>query len=208
MVGRRFTICLRGHKTGGEVFGRSRAFWNKAFSLMESRMPPMFQSFVDGLHWSYIASSLLPYLEKDVKVKDEKVSYGLITAIFNLNPMVFGILVSRWIDHTRKAKQGLILCTILTIVGSALYMMPFSQYLLLWFLQGFVVAMRPIMTAEMARSYPNEALATILPYLAICTLSRAGIGPVVKRFFFYKEVFHKKVLVNSRKKSENLRKCY
>ena len=28
------------------------------------------------------------------------------------------------------------------------------------------------------------------------------------RFFLYKNVFYKKVLVNSQKRSENLRKCY
>ena len=145
----------------------------------------LLQSLLDGLQTSIIGASLWIYVATETPANNRKAMFGLIGAVFNLNPMLFGIGVSRWTDRTRKSKQCILLCTGLSAIGSVLFMLPFSPYLLIIgrFMNGFIPTTRPVMFAEISRSYSCEQLQTKLPLMgAMCNFGYA-IGPLLAMMF-------------------------
>ena len=145
----------------------------------------LLQLFLGGLQTSMIATSLLAYIKYEVKYKDKGFLFGLVGAIFNVIPILFGILLSKCTDRTRKCKECILLCTFVSACGSLLYILPFSPYCLVFgrLLNGFIPITRPIMTSEISRSYESNQLQVKLPQMATMTNLGYGMGPLFALMF-------------------------
>lgn len=145
----------------------------------------LIQCVLNGLETSMIATVLWSYLKTEVYGGNKKLFYCLICSAFNLPPILFNIIISRWVDKTRKAKLVILLCNLASAFGKLLFILPFSPYFILVgrFLSGFKGTLRPIMTAEMARSYASDELQKKLPLFAVFSLIGYASGPIVTFLF-------------------------
>ena len=139
------------------------------------------QYFVSGAEQSINLSTLWLYVTSLMNTNSPGTFYALINASFFLPPILFGPALARYADRTRNVKFCLIIGNCIAILGNILYVIPFSPYYALCgrFLQGFMLAMRSLMTGEIARSYPSNETQYNVPILAIVELLGYSLAPAL-----------------------------
>ena len=139
------------------------------------------QYFVNGAEQSINLSTLWLYVTSSMNTNSPGTFYALINASFFLPTIIFGPALARYADRTRNVKFYLIIGNCIVMLGSILYVIPFSLYYALCgrFLQGFMIAMRPLMVGEIARSYPSSETQYNVPILVIVQLLGYSLAPVL-----------------------------
>ena len=106
--------------------------------------------------------------------------YGLINAVFYLPTILFSSAIARYSDRTRKIKLCLTIGNCNVMLGSILYVIPFSPYYAVCgrFLQGFIATMNPLMVGEIVRSYRSCETQYKLPILTIAQSLGHSLAPI------------------------------
>ena len=140
----------------------------------------LMQMVENGMSKSMIVAILWMYLNSEVKSDHKKLYYGVISCVDNLTPILFTVPLARWVDKTRNAKQAIIVCNIFRAIGQILFSIPYSPFFLMFgrFLDGFLVTLRPVFTAEVSRSYPSDELQSKQSLITFCYLFGHSIGPL------------------------------
>ena len=113
------------------------------------------QYFASGMELTVNVGTLWIYVTTLMNIDRPGLYYGLINAAVFLPPILFSAAIARWADHTRRIKFCLIIVNFLSMVGSMLYIIPWSPIYALCgsFLQGFSLTARPLIVGEIARSF-------------------------------------------------------
>ena len=142
------------------------------------------QYFVNGAEQSINISTLWLYVTSLMGTNSPGTFYALISASVFLPPILFGPLLARYADRTRNVKFCLIFGNSIAMLGSILYVIPFSPYCALCgrFLQGFMLALRSLMVGEIARSFPSSETQYYAPILSIVQLLGFSLAPALVIF--------------------------
>ena len=129
----------------------------------------IFQYFVNGVEASVTLATSWIYVTTLMNTDSPGIFYGLINAVFYLPTIIFSSAIARYADRTRKIKLCLTIGNGIVMLGSILYVIPFSPYYAVCgrFLQGFIATMNPLMVGETVRSYQSCETQYKLPILTI-----------------------------------------
>ena len=86
---------------------------------------------VGGMDYSIVFATLYIYLTTQVKTDKPNFYYGLIIAVYSCSSTLLGLICGRLIDKYRKMRLYANITLILQIVGSLIYIIPFSPAYLL-----------------------------------------------------------------------------
>ena len=113
------------------------------------------QYFVSGMEVSINMGTLWIYVSTLINTERRGLFYGLINAAIFLPTILFSAPIARWADHTRRIKFCMIIINFLSMVGSILYIIPWSSIYALCgsFFQGFSITTRPLIVGEIACSF-------------------------------------------------------
>ena len=144
------------------------------------------QYFIFGAQTSGNAATLWIYVTTIMKTDYPALLYGLIEASIFIPPILFSTVIGRRFDKTRRFRLCPIIANFMSIIGSILYVTS-SHYLALTgkFLQGCAIASRPLMVAEIVRSYHNNELQHKLPILSCAEAFGGAAGPVIMVMFLH-----------------------
>lgn len=144
------------------------------------------QNTLSGIEFSFIDSTVLQYVNNLMKTSAPNFIFGSLTALVFLCPIIFLTPVSRWIDKTRNVKHVMVYSNLLGIIGSFLYIIPFSPYYALTgrFLQGFNLMLRTVMNAEVSRSYEEKLLQQKIPLMGIGVFLGELLGGGITYLFY------------------------
>ena len=140
-----------------------------------------FSSFIHGLEFTTIFSTIWHYVDKDMHDADPDLWYGLIAAGRFVAPILFLIPVSRWFDKTRSITLFMVITGLLMNVGCALYMVHSSPFvpMLGTTLQGFSVLMGVVMNSEIIRVYRGPDVQRNYVYVLFAYGLGEVTGPLV-----------------------------
>ena len=119
----------------------------------------LFQSIFIGFELTIVQATLLKYLQTTTTSQHQvNLYYDLINAVQYVVPVLFGSPIARWTDTTGDVRLTLILLNVLVLLGTIIYMLPFSPLLLLIgrFLHGFHFVIRSIMYSELTRMFSEQ----------------------------------------------------
>ena len=141
--------------------------------------------FISAAENSSNISTLWIYITRLMNTNHPNLFYGLINASFYLPILLFSIPISRWADKTRRFKFCLVVAVYINMLGNILYIIPFSPFYALCgkFCQGFCLILYPLITAEIARSYPGNMLQHKLSLLEVSFTFGFSIAPLVATAF-------------------------
>uniref|UniRef100_A0A7M5UCY7 Major facilitator superfamily (MFS) profile domain-containing protein n=2 Tax=Clytia hemisphaerica TaxID=252671 RepID=A0A7M5UCY7_9CNID len=117
-------------------------------------------ALIIGMEYSCISTSLLYYLQDDLKLQNPKLYYSLIMCLSALSASVSALISGKLFDKTRRLKLFMLVFTLLTLVGNLLYTMHVSVWFLVVgrFLCGLCDAAQPIISGEFSRLYEGPEL--------------------------------------------------
>ena len=141
------------------------------------------QYFVSGMEVSINMGTLWIYVSTLMNTEKRGLFYGLINAAIFLPTILFSAPIARWADHTRRIKFCMIIIIFLSMVGSILYIIPWSPIYALCgsFFQGFSITTRPLIVGEIARSF--DVVEQKLPLLTAAYMVGMSIGPAFTVIF-------------------------
>ena len=140
-----------------------------------------FSSFIHGLEFTTIFSTIWHYVDKDVHDADPDLWYGLIAAGRFVAPILFLIPVSRWFDKTRSIRVFMVITGLLMNVGYVLYMVHSSPYIpvLGTILQGFSALISVVINSEIIRVYRGADVQRNYVYVLFAYALGEITGPLV-----------------------------
>ena len=143
------------------------------------------QALFNGLELTIVQGTLWSYLTTLIDVDNPKLFYNIINGIIFFAPIVFGSLVGRWVDKTRNLKFSLVILNTFILVGTLLYMLPFSPMFPTAgrMLHGCNFIIRSLMYSELSRSYPSDEVQQKIPAFLIGISLGQTIGPFVNMIF-------------------------
>ena len=86
---------------------------------------------VGGMDYSIVFATLYIYLTSQVKTDKPNLYYGLIIAVYSCSSTLVGLICGRLIDKYRKMRLYANITLVLQIIGSLIYVIPFSPAYLL-----------------------------------------------------------------------------
>ena len=131
-------------------------------------------SLVDITSWFYVTT-----LMNDVK--SPKLFYGLVTAMVYIGPMILVTPVSKWLSKTRRVRKLLITFNMFNLIGSMLYIIPFSPYyaMVARFLYGFNLILRSVITSELFHSYTDNELQQKVTLMSLGVFLGEAAGAII-----------------------------
>ena len=145
----------------------------------------IFQYFISAAESSVNVASLWVYVTTIMNIENPGLYYGLINASVFMPAILFSTILARWADKTRRIKIWLIIFNYFSMIGSILYIIPFSPIYALTgkFFQGFTLCLRPLMIGEIARSYLHDELQYKTPILHASYSLGFSISPAITALF-------------------------
>ncbi|XP_066914962.1 uncharacterized protein [Clytia hemisphaerica] len=158
-----------------------RGFTTKIFFL---------QNFVFGMEYSLTFVTLYIYLKDVLKSQHVDFFYSLISGSYLGFIAIAGLIMSKLFDNTRRTRLLFIIGNILTCFGNILYTIPYSPWLLFAgrTISGLSGYISPILTSEIARSYPRDEVLGKLSTLCF-SFSLGLIGGPCINFAFIRADF-------------------
>ena len=143
------------------------------------------QALLHGVEFSIVQGSLWVYLKSVIGNSERKLWYAVINASVFVWPIFAGSFIGKWIDKTRRVQLCLLICNWFILIGTCLYILPFSPFLLLGgrILQGLNYTVRSIMISETARSYSDEELLKKINSLFLCKILGEFFGSLINMIF-------------------------
>lgn len=143
------------------------------------------QNIINGIGFSLVDITVWNYVTEMMDVKTPKLFYGLITAMVYLCPMILVTPISKWLSKTRKIRKLLISFNFFNIVGSLLYVIPFSPYYAMAarFFFGFNLILRSVITSELFHSYSDNELQQKITLMSLGVFIGEAIGSLTSFFF-------------------------
>ena len=143
------------------------------------------QYFMFGAEISGNAATLWIYVTTIMNTDSPGLFYGLINASVYVPSLIFGPVIARSVDKSRRIKLWFLVGNFLSMIGSIVYLIPNSPYCALTgkFFQGFAIVMRPLMVGEIVRSYHGYELQQKLPFLPAANTLGFAIAPAFFTIF-------------------------
>ena len=150
-----------------------------------------FHKFILGMEYSLTFATLWIYLNTLVETSNPKLFYSLISGSFHISGFVLTLVAGRIVDRYRNARAIYLVVTTLIAIGNFMYAIPFSPYFVLAgrFLSGCAVAIRPVCTGEIVRSYAKKDLVRINALQGASFGLGLTLGPALN-FAFLNVDFH------------------
>ena len=145
---------------------------------------------VGGMDYSIVFASLYLYLTTQVKADNPSLFYGLIIAVYSFSSTIFGLICGILIDKYRKMRLYTNITLLLQIIGSLIYVIPFSpSYLLVGrLIAGAGDTFSSTSTGETVRLFDtHQATSNIWKIAAAYSVGFAlgpGIGIIFKDISF------------------------
>lgn len=143
------------------------------------------QCFCIGIDYSSSFISVWPYLKNMIKPESPKYFYLAICSSYHISAIVMSIILGKYIDQRGSVRKTFICVNMLMVIGSIVYVMPFSPWLpvLGRFIAGVGGALIPITAGETAKCYPSSVMKR--KFSLFYSLYNAGfiIGPGVMLTF-------------------------
>ena len=137
------------------------------------------QSCCLGMEYSVTFLTLWLYIKELVKPNNPQLYYGLISASYITGCVFFSVTLARFVDHTRNIKVTFLVGNACLIIGNLLYSLPYSPWCLICgrLIAGGGGLLRSIISAEIARCYPTDELASKFSAIGLSFAFGFTIGP-------------------------------
>lgn len=148
------------------------------------------QYFTIGIERSSNGVTLWIYLTTLLKCENPELFYGIITLVYFVPPALFSMLVARFADRTRRIKLIMVICNFISMVGCIIYVIPISAYypLVGQALLGFNLILKPLTSAEIARSYAADEMKNKMPIMMAFYFVGYAFGPLIGEFFQHLDI--------------------
>jgi len=137
-----------------------------------------------GIDFLVVLSTLFLYLRDVLKTESPELWYGLIYASFFVSSSVFGVILGRWVDRTRKIRVYVNITLMVQILGCFLYIVPLHPVLLLIgrTLCGIGDSVAALAAGEVFRIFEKNDLTRVMALLSSVYAIGAMIGPPALAF--------------------------
>ena len=134
---------------------------------------------VGGMDYSIVFATLYIYLTTQVKTDKPNLYYGLIIAVYSCSSTLLGFICGRLIDKYRKMRLYANITLVLQIVGSMIYVIPFSPaYLLVGrFIAGAGDTFSSTCSGETVRLFDSRQATSNLWKIAAAYSVGFALGP-------------------------------
>lgn len=138
-------------------------------------------NFIDGIASTAIMSTVLLYLEYDIKTTDVNKFYALIITAGSLSSAIAGVLVGKYVDETRKIKYSLNVLMVVQFTGYVLYTIPCTPYFAILgrLLSGVGECFTSVSVSEIIRICDGKMTNQLMCWMPGLFAFGASIGPLV-----------------------------
>jgi len=127
--------------------------------------------------WMYVTTLL--------HTDQKQLYYALINLVAFTPSILCTSFIAKHFDKTRNIKFCLLVIYIIATLGGVMYTLPLAPILPVIgsFLSGFLLTLRPLMVAEIARSYPQNEAGVKLSFFTCSHGIGMAMGPVIAILF-------------------------
>jgi len=148
------------------------------------------QELITGIEYSLTFTNLYLYLKQVIKTDHVVFHFSAISTVYLVSMAISSLILGRIFDRHRNIRTMLIFANYMMIMGNALYTIPTSPWLLFMgrLVAGVGSGIRPLLSAEIARSYTEEEVLVQFSRLGMAFGFGFIAGPAVN-FAFVKADF-------------------